>query len=111
MGLPNVPPPWIRYLEKHNLIGSFTARLVAAAESAGTPWAIENPADRGDASSPAYGVESLDSAARQRSEASLGISADRAAADTLVGRAVNLSQVFPELNSVLHGGYHTGDQL
>ena len=54
MGLPNVPPPWIRYLEKHNLIGSFTARLVAAAESAGTPWAIENPADRGDASSPAY---------------------------------------------------------
>ena len=54
MGLPNVPQPWTRYLEKHNLIGSFTARLVTAAEAAGTPWAIENPADRGDESSPAY---------------------------------------------------------
>jgi hypothetical protein len=29
-------------------------RLVTAAEAAGTPWAIENPADRGDESSPAY---------------------------------------------------------
>ena len=54
MGLPSVPLPWARYIEKHNLLGSFTARLVAAAESAGIPWAIENPADRGDASSPAY---------------------------------------------------------
>ena len=52
--LPNVPQPWTRYLQKHNLIGSFTARLVTAAEAAGTPWAIENPADRGDESSPAY---------------------------------------------------------
>ena len=54
MGLPSVPPSWLRYLDKHNLLGSFTARLVAAAESAGAPWAIENPADRGDATSPAY---------------------------------------------------------
>jgi hypothetical protein len=47
----------------------------------------------------------LDSADRQRRAAVGQLTAERAAADTLVGRAVNLSQVFPELNSVLHGGY------
>lgn len=47
----------------------------------------------------------LDSGARQRRAAIDQLTAERAAADTLVGRAVNLSQVFPELNSVLHGGY------
>ena len=30
---------------------------------------------------------------------------DRSAAETLVGRLCNLSQIYPELKSVLHGGY------
>ena len=54
MGIAIVPPEWSRYLEKHNRLGTFTARLILAAESASVPWALENPADRGDPSSPAH---------------------------------------------------------
>ena len=54
MGILNVPAAWQRYLEKHNRIGTFTAQLIDAATSAGVPWAIENPADRGDDASPAF---------------------------------------------------------
>ena len=54
MGIAGVPPEWTRYLEKHNHLGTFTARLITAADAAGVPWALENPADRGCVSSPAY---------------------------------------------------------
>ena len=47
----------------------------------------------------------LDASSRLRASATEGLTTARAEADTIVGRAVNLSQVFPELNSVLHGGY------
>ena len=54
LGVASVPVEWQRYLHKHNLIGTFTARLIAAATSAGVAWAVENPADRGDSDSLAY---------------------------------------------------------
>ena len=54
MGIAMVPLEWSCYLEKHNRLGTFTARLILAAESASVPWALENPADRGDPSSPAH---------------------------------------------------------
>ena len=47
----------------------------------------------------------IDSTARQRRSAIDDHTVDRDLAETLVGRAVNLSQIFPELNGVLHGGY------
>ena len=54
MGITGTPPEWRRYLAKHNLIGSFTAAAMRAAHAAGVPWAVENPADRGDRDSPAF---------------------------------------------------------
>ena len=54
LGIPNAPPEWRRYLEKHNTLGALTAQLIAAADGAGVAWAVENPADRGDRASPAY---------------------------------------------------------
>ena len=56
MGVPGVPPEWQHYLDKHNRIGTLTSLLIDAAESAGIPWAVENPADRGDPTSPAHWV-------------------------------------------------------
>ena len=53
MGLPNAPEAWRHYIAKHNQLAGLSARLIGAAEAAGAAWAIENPADRGDASSPA----------------------------------------------------------
>ena len=53
-GLRNAPPEWAAYLHKHNALAAWSARLAAAADEAGTAWAIENPADRGDSASPAH---------------------------------------------------------
>lgn len=41
----------------------------------------------------------IDASSRLRASATQGLTAARAEADTIVGRAVNLSQVFPELRS------------
>ena len=62
MGIAIVPPEWRRYLEIHNRLGTLTARLITAAESASVPWAVENPADRGDPSSPAFWRHHVDHA-------------------------------------------------
>ena len=47
-GLPNAPPEWRDYLERHNGFAALTAALVRAAHQAGVPWAVENPVDRAD---------------------------------------------------------------
>eukprot|EP00965_Chrysotila_dentata_P184460 6089449-Pleurochrysis_carterae.AAC.5 len=39
---------WAAYMRRHNMLADFAARLVGAAEEAGTPWLVENPADCGD---------------------------------------------------------------
>eukprot|EP00965_Chrysotila_dentata_P136120 4500114-Pleurochrysis_carterae.AAC.1 len=44
---------WARYVEKHNRLAGFAAGLVRAAHAAGIPWAVENPANYGDAGGPA----------------------------------------------------------
>eukprot|EP00965_Chrysotila_dentata_P171947 5674614-Pleurochrysis_carterae.AAC.1 len=49
-----VPTEWVAYLRKHNALAAFSAALVEAADSSGTPWALENPADCGDAEGPAW---------------------------------------------------------
>lgn len=54
LGIHDVPSEWRRYVDKHNLLAAFTARLIAAADSSGCAWALENPADRGDRASPAW---------------------------------------------------------
>ena len=41
LGLACAPPSWRRYLEKHNLLASLTARLIRAAHEAGSAWALE----------------------------------------------------------------------
>ena len=48
-GLQNAPPEWAAYLRKHNALAAWSAQLAAAADEAGAAWAIENPADRGEA--------------------------------------------------------------
>ena len=53
-GLQNAPPEWSAYLRKHNELAEWTVRLARAAHEAGALWAVENPADRGDESSPAH---------------------------------------------------------
>ena len=40
MGLPNAPPEWRRYLDKHNVLGTFTADLVIAAHASGTAYSL-----------------------------------------------------------------------
>ena len=52
-GLVNAPPEWRAYLSKHNALARWSAALIDAAHAAGAAWALENPADRGDISSPA----------------------------------------------------------
>ena len=54
LGITHVPAEWRRYLDKHNALATFTAELITAAEKAGVPWCLENPADRGDRASDAY---------------------------------------------------------
>eukprot|EP00965_Chrysotila_dentata_P105449 3482620-Pleurochrysis_carterae.AAC.1 len=53
-GVQPMPRRWARYVEKHNRLAGFAADLVGAAHTAGVPWAVENPADYGDAGSPAW---------------------------------------------------------
>ncbi len=40
--------PWRAYILKHNYLASLTAQLATMAHALDIPWAIENPADRGD---------------------------------------------------------------
>eukprot|EP00965_Chrysotila_dentata_P159280 5261455-Pleurochrysis_carterae.AAC.1 len=50
-----VPAEWATYVHKHNVLAAFTAELVTAADEASTTtWAVENPADYGDPSRPAW---------------------------------------------------------
>eukprot|EP00965_Chrysotila_dentata_P085142 2808897-Pleurochrysis_carterae.AAC.1 len=49
-----MPKKWVRYVAKHNRLAGFAADLVEAAHGAGIPWAMENPADCGDARGPAW---------------------------------------------------------
>lgn len=53
-GMAHVPPEWSAYLDKHNKLADFSAALALTAHAAGIPWAIENPADRGDPTSEAH---------------------------------------------------------
>lgn len=62
MGVTPVPEEWRLYLDKHNRLGTFTAALIGAAHAAGAAWAVENPADRGDPSSPAFWEQRRDHA-------------------------------------------------
>ena len=52
--LPTVPPEWRQYLERHNKMAATTTAMIRAAHDSGVPWAVENPADRGDSGSPAF---------------------------------------------------------
>ena len=54
LGTGIAPPHWRRYIDKHNELADITARLIDAAAAAGVAWALENPADRGDRTSPAW---------------------------------------------------------
>ena len=45
---------WRAYLLKHNRLAELTAELAGLAHKLGIPWAIENPADRGDKNSLAW---------------------------------------------------------
>eukprot|EP00965_Chrysotila_dentata_P190855 6174152-Pleurochrysis_carterae.AAC.1 len=49
-----MPRKWARYVAKHNRLAALAADLVLAAHTAGIPWALENPADCGDAAGPAW---------------------------------------------------------
>eukprot|EP00965_Chrysotila_dentata_P196027 6177341-Pleurochrysis_carterae.AAC.2 len=49
-----MPRKWARYVAKHNRLAAFAAELVLAAHEAKVPWMLENPADCGDATSPAW---------------------------------------------------------
>eukprot|EP00965_Chrysotila_dentata_P104223 3441792-Pleurochrysis_carterae.AAC.1 len=49
-----MPRKWARYVEKHNRLAALAADLILAAHTAGIPWALENPADCGDAAGPAW---------------------------------------------------------
>ena len=44
------PPPagWEDYVAKHDSLARLTARMITAADEAGTLWALENPADAGE---------------------------------------------------------------
>ena len=49
-----VPASSRHLVEQTNELARFTAELIRAADAAGTHWALENPADRGDTSSVAH---------------------------------------------------------
>jgi hypothetical protein len=53
---------WRAYLLKHNRLAALTAELAHLADGLGIPWAIENPADRGVRSSPAWWAAHADHA-------------------------------------------------
>ena len=53
-GLRTAPSAWRLYLNKHDELAALSARLIRAADHSSTPWALENPADRGDRDSHAW---------------------------------------------------------
>lgn len=61
-GLANAPAEWRAYLAKHNELADWSAEVIRIAARAGVPWAVENPADRGDEASDAYWEKFLDHA-------------------------------------------------
>ena len=61
-GTPTTTASWAAYLAKHNRLAEWTARLIEAAGAAGVPWALENPADRGQRGSPAWWPDKADHA-------------------------------------------------
>ena len=54
MGVSPTPAGWERYLAKHNKMTAFTIDIAARAIAAGVILLIENPAWRGDVTSPAF---------------------------------------------------------
>ena len=67
LGVDRVPQRWRRFLEKHNRLADLSADIIRAATASGTAWAIENPADRGDETSPAWWKRHADHAPIWRS--------------------------------------------
>ena len=61
-GMALAPANWRAYLSKHNAMARWSAELISAAHDASVPWALENPADRGDESSPAWWPQYADHA-------------------------------------------------
>ena len=55
------PAEWQAYVQKHNRLVAFTAAAIRAAESSGTMWTLENPADRARPG-PAYWAAKADRA-------------------------------------------------
>ena len=56
-GITPVPAEWRAYVEKHNLLADFSALAIDACRATRTPVGLENPADRGVGTSPAYWAE------------------------------------------------------
>lgn len=50
-GVQPMPREWAAYVRKHNRLAEFAARVIQAAATARVPVGIENPADRGSATS------------------------------------------------------------
>ena len=53
-------PEWAAYVSKHNRLADISAEIMEACTDAGIPWALENPADRGDDTSPAHWEQHAD---------------------------------------------------
>ena len=53
-GLLPLPEGWGAYINKHNRLAEFTARVLDACSASATPAALENPADRADDESRAH---------------------------------------------------------
>lgn len=66
LGLPSVPEEWRAYLDKHNRLAAWSARVAHICHGANVPIMIENPADRGDESSPAHWPRMADHAPLSR---------------------------------------------
>lgn len=45
-GITPTPPEWRGYLARHNALARFASLVCLAADKAGVPWAVENPASR-----------------------------------------------------------------
>ena len=56
-GILPIPAEWRAYVEKHNSLARFSARVIDACRLSATPVAVENPADRGDRGSKAFWTE------------------------------------------------------
>ena len=68
-GVLPVAPEWANYLAKHNALAALSALLFTACHLVRVPVAAENPADRGDPSSPAYWEEHADHGSLWRTKA------------------------------------------